>query len=403
MLCLLAGWVIIGLLTFLSWLRERERVELGIWSLGLCIGAFGVLFLGLRGLVSDLWSVGVGNAFVSIGIGYLWQGFRAFDGQRVYHLPVLGLGLLWAIAYLWLPGFAGDVNARIILSSLILSFELGMMAITIQKGNKREPLPTRPLLSVLLTIYGTVTFFRIPLSILFPAKEINSVTVSIWFGPLTFMLHIISLMCGFGIFSLGRERLLLEYKRASETDMLTGILNRRAFMDRLNGAIAQGGLLILADIDYFKRINDTFGHAGGDAVLAGFARTVETQLSDGMIFGRFGGEEFALFLPGNWQQNGFDFCEHLRQTVENSMFQWRDKVIQATISIGAHCVPPHGGDAENLLVTVDNALYTAKESGRNRVVLFDEDFGKTSVVSPSNGGETAGFGLSFNGMFSPQA
>lgn len=399
MLCLLAGWGIVGLLTFVNWRRERERTELGIWSLGFGVGATGVLLLGLRGLLADLWTIGAGNALVFVGVGYLWQGFRAFDGKTVHHFPVLGMAVGWMIAYLGIPGFAQNVNARIILSSLILASALLMMALSIRRGNETEPLPTRPVLTVMLLIYCTITIGRVPPSIFFPVHEVNGVTVSLWFGPLTFMLHIISLLCGFGIFSLSRERLLLEYKRASETDMLTGILNRRAFMERLNGAFGQGGLLILADIDYFKRINDTFGHGGGDVALVGFVRTVETQLSDNMIFGRFGGEEFALFVPGNLSQTGFDFCENLRKTVELSQYQWRDKTIQTTVSIGAYCVPPNSNNLENALVAVDSALYAAKHSGRNRVVLFDERLGAGGGAEGDQPAETIAFGA----MLSPRA
>jgi diguanylate cyclase (GGDEF)-like protein len=394
MLCLLAGWAIIGLLTFVNWLREPERNELGLWSFGLSIGAFGVLMLGFRGVMPNAWSLGVGNALVFVGVGYIWQGFRAFDGRPVHHLHAFALAGTWTIAYFGLPGFAEDVNARIILSSLILAFELGMVALTVKKGNETEPLPTRPVLYVLLAIYCLATLCRIPSSILFPVEEINGVSVSLWFGPMTFMLNIISLLCGFGIFSLSRERLLLQYKRASETDMLTGILNRRAFMDGLKGTIAQGGLLILADMDYFKRINDTFGHGGGDTVLAGFARVVKEQLSSDMVFGRFGGEEFALFLPGDWSQTGFEFCEHVRKTVEASSFQWHDKTIKTTVSIGAHCVPPQCNDLENALMAVDNALYAAKHSGRNCVILYDDLGARFAAKAFETEGRTdAGFGF----------
>ncbi|THF52198.1 GGDEF domain-containing protein [Allorhizobium terrae] len=402
MLCLLAGWAIIGLLTFVNWRREPERNELGLWSLGLGIGAFGVLLLGFRGILPNAWSLGVGNGLVFIGVGYIWQGFRAFDAKRVHHFHVFALAGTWFVAYFGFPPFAKDVNARIILSSLILSFELGMVALTVKKGNDTEPLPTRPVLYVLLAVYCLATLCRIPSSIVFPVEEINDVSVSLWYGPMTFMLNIISLLCGFGIFSLSRERLLLQYKHASETDMLTGILNRRAFVDRLKGTIAQGGLLILADIDYFKRVNDTFGHGGGDAVLVGFARVVEKPLARDMIFGRFGGEEFALFLPGNWSQSGFEFCENLRKTVEASAFQWHDKTIKTTVSIGAHCVPPQCSDLESALMAVDHALYAAKHSGRNCVILYD-DLGARFAAKNLEAEGRADAGFRFTGMFSPQA
>lgn len=380
MLCLLSGWAIIGLLTFVNWWREKARSELGIWSFGLCIGAVGILLLALRGIVPNFWSVCVANSIVVVGIGYLWQGFRVFDGKRVHHLPIWSLGAVWFGFYFFCPGFAHDVNWRIILSSLVLGFELGMMALSIHGGHKTEPLPTRSVLVALLGVYTVMNLMRVPLSIVYPVQELENVATSVWYGVSTFVLHCISLLCGIGIFSLGRERLLFEYKHASETDVLTGIFNRRAFMERFNETVTHGGLLVLVDIDHFKRINDTFGHLGGDAVLSGFAHTVKTHITKDVVFGRFGGEEFALFLKGYRPDNGLALCEHLRQTTEHASFQWRDKKLSVTVSIGAHYVAPGRQDIESLLMDVDSALYCAKRGGRNRVVMYDANSTKCSAV-----------------------
>lgn len=372
MLCLLAGWVIIGSLTLIGWRRERTRLELWVWSLGFSIGAVGVLLLALRGIAPALWSIGFGNALVSIGVGYVWQGFRAFDGRRVFHVPVVMTGVLWMAAYLGSPAFAADINARIVLSSLLLGIQLGWLTYDIWSGYRQEPLPTRPVLAVLIGIYALLNLCRVPLSFIFPVQEMGSTTGSIWYGLLTFLLHIVSLLSGIGIFSLSRERVMLQYKIASETDALTGILNRRAFMKRLEHELPRGGFLVLMDVDHFKKINDTFGHMGGDTVLAGLTSHVRSQLPPDTNFCRFGGEEFALFLKDCSRQTAWEFCENLRLSLEQTVFRWQDKTIRATVSIGVRRAASGGADMEAVVLGADRALYAAKNAGRNRVVLCDD-------------------------------
>jgi diguanylate cyclase (GGDEF)-like protein len=163
-------------------------------------------------------------------------------------------------------------------------------------------------------------------------------------------------------------------------DALTDLSNRRTF-DRefatsLQSAAAAGSscALLMVDIDRFKTINDRFGHLVGDEVLRCVSRVLKesvTRLTTGTpgMAARFGGEEFAVLLPGVQRQEASWIAETLRAAVEVlPIHTTQQSPINVTISVGAAVFPEHGRSAEELLATADAALYEAKESGRNRVV-----------------------------------
>lgn len=162
------------------------------------------------------------------------------------------------------------------------------------------------------------------------------------------------------------------------TDALTGLANRRAFVARLEVELSlvttgadtgdRGGMLIMLDLDHFKRINDTYGHASGDKVLVHLARLLHgTVLRKDDLAGRLGGEEFAVLLPGTNPEDGLAVAERLRQELAHSRIDAEDgRVISLTLSAG---LAPLGGDAASVLARADEALYLAKNAGRNRVVV----------------------------------
>ena len=176
-----------------------------------------------------------------------------------------------------------------------------------------------------------------------------------------------------------RERKILEAElhRLATTDALTGLLNRRAFLDRLGSDIARslryGRPLTLAmvDLDHFKRINDRFGHGVGDEVLVAFAGVCRTALRDADVVGRLGGEEFAVLLPETAIRRAASTAERLREAVEALRIPADGGPVAPTASIGLAMLGP-GDDASRLMARADHALYAAKEQGRNRVVSAGE-------------------------------
>ncbi|WP_457562275.1 diguanylate cyclase [Caminibacter pacificus] len=153
--------------------------------------------------------------------------------------------------------------------------------------------------------------------------------------------------------------IILKYRKSSMTDELTGILNRRGVIKEAKKISVESTLLFF-DIDYFKKINDTYGHEFGDYVLKEISKLIKSSIRNSDVFGRWGGEEFILILRGTKYKDGLKVAEKIRKVVENYDFNG----IKVTISIGA---APFRGDLQNAVEKADKALYEAKESGRNQV------------------------------------
>jgi len=164
-------------------------------------------------------------------------------------------------------------------------------------------------------------------------------------------------------------------ERASNTDPLTGVSNRRHFMPLLRQEIIRGHRLnhrvslLMLDIDYFKKINDSHGHPTGDLVIRMLADICRRESRQIDVVARFGGEEFAILLPETALQEAVAVAERIRLAVENTEVKSLGNVeLHFTVSIGAAEQPPEDKSEENLIGIADAALYQAKTSGRNRVV-----------------------------------
>jgi diguanylate cyclase (GGDEF)-like protein len=169
-----------------------------------------------------------------------------------------------------------------------------------------------------------------------------------------------------------RRRLEAELKQLAETDPLTGIANRRSFTENMTRIVeardenSPPTAVILFDIDDFKAVNDRFGHPVGDAVLQGVARTVSEHFGDGALFGRFGGEEFAVFLPNAPEDVACGIAERLRAMIAEHAFGTPEARVKVTASFGVKTVEGPC-KVDDLVALADEALYLAKREGRNRV------------------------------------
>ncbi len=166
-------------------------------------------------------------------------------------------------------------------------------------------------------------------------------------------------------------------KKEAIYDTLTNLFNRRYFEERL-GAEAQKAFesesnlsMIMIDIDHFKKVNDTFGHDGGDKVLREIASLLKNSVRKHDTVARYGGEEFVLLLPGALLDPTNMVAERIRRSVENTAFDMGQTKIHITISLGISNFPIHRMKSkEELVKMADLALYEAKRGGRNRVCIF---------------------------------
>ncbi len=160
--------------------------------------------------------------------------------------------------------------------------------------------------------------------------------------------------------------------RMAQQDSLTNMLNRRAFFERMKHYFVQlkeshsCGSIIIADIDYFKKVNDTYGHDAGDQGLLHFESIITDSIRDTDIAARYGGEEFVIFLPGANLETALQVAERMRSRCEKSWFDYKGKKISFTSSFGvSECLFSALPDAS--VAMADKALYEAKKMGRNQV------------------------------------
>ncbi|HSN96771.1 MAG TPA: GGDEF domain-containing protein, partial [Candidatus Nanopelagicales bacterium] len=159
-------------------------------------------------------------------------------------------------------------------------------------------------------------------------------------------------------------------------DELTGAFNRKFFLDRLEAEIAYARrhnaplAILLFDIDHFKRINDTYGHPTGDLVLARVAKLAGGTVRTEDVFARYGGEEFIVLCRGVPLENAGILAERLRALIEGSVFEHEGTRMPITVSIGVAALPEIPAETGlQLIAAADEALYEAKRTGRNRVLL----------------------------------
>lgn len=179
--------------------------------------------------------------------------------------------------------------------------------------------------------------------------------------------------------ALENARLYARVEQEARIDVLTGLLNRRSFDRRLAAEHSRAKrfgkpyALALLDIDHFKRVNDTHGHPAGDAVLAQLGQVLARQFREVDVVARYGGEEFAVILPEIGSSVAKGVVERVRRAVAATPFALPDgREIGVTVSIGVSCYPNCAASPEAALSTADQALYLAKQAGRNRVLLYRE-------------------------------
>lgn len=230
-------------------------------------------------------------------------------------------------------------------------------------------------------VYKTKSFIAIPLKL--EDRVIGVINVSDKTDGGSFSDHDMDLLQSFASFaSIALERgayysMSEELKMLSMTDPLTGLFNRRYFRERLFEEVervkrhSECFSAFLIDIDDFKSFNDRFGHSFGDEVLKGVSRTIRDAVRSMDVVARYGGEEFAVILPHTNKKDSFIIAERIREDVEEYKKMVRPFKEWPTISLGVAEFPNDANDIDELINKADSAMYHAKRTGKNRVVVYD--------------------------------
>ncbi len=175
-----------------------------------------------------------------------------------------------------------------------------------------------------------------------------------------------------------RKRMVEELRHLATTDSLTGLYNRRSFLDLCDRELQRTRrhhheiALLMLDADQFKDINDSYGHDVGDHVLQIISRLCLTQVREVDVVGRLGGEEFAILLPQTGFAAALDIAERIRSAIAQAQVPTADgQVLRFTVSIGGYASSGHNLEVDELIRAADQALYTAKRGGRNLVRMYE--------------------------------
>lgn len=190
--------------------------------------------------------------------------------------------------------------------------------------------------------------------------------------------HAAILLSTIGYILLQKERALELLRQQAAHDPLTGAANRRTLMEQLERSVSiavrnrQPLALLMIDIDFFKKVNDNYGHQAGDAVLCELVRRIEERVRQHDVLARFGGEEFVVVLPSTDAVGARVVAEDIRQAIQERPFVVEGQALAVTVSVGVHARVPEAGPqvAGQMVAICDQALYTAKQNGRNRVELL---------------------------------
>jgi diguanylate cyclase (GGDEF)-like protein/PAS domain S-box-containing protein len=180
------------------------------------------------------------------------------------------------------------------------------------------------------------------------------------------------------------ESLQEQLREQAIRDPLTGVFNRRYLQETLDREIARAsrnnqpvGVMIM-DVDHFKKVNDSYGHRGGDQMLRALGNLLKTNIRAEDIPCRYGGEEFVIVMPGAPLNIARDRAKLIRAKFDALRVLYGNLEMHTTVSLGVAAYPLHGSNAEEVLIRADRALYQAKQNGRNRVVTYQS----TSEMPP---------------------
>lgn len=225
-------------------------------------------------------------------------------------------------------------------------------------------------------IFAGFTLYRLYVLCLDKVKPVLYLTE--WtLNEVTFLACMLSVLAiNFGFILMVNERLAEILAHTAGHDWLTGVMNRRNLEQAAEAATLkalktkQSQAMLLMDLDLFKRINDTYGHLFGDAVIQTFADLAKSNMREIDLLGRYGGEEFCIVMPNTSEQEASLLAERIRQKFEKTAMLFNNEQVFCTVSVGV-CDSNQGGkDFKSMFSSADQALYAAKRAGRNSVVLF---------------------------------
>ena len=369
---------ILGLLLLFAWAQNTAIHAVCWWGFAHLIRAASVMLFGMYGAAPDLITIDLSNALLFTAFAVTWTGARVFDGRPVEPVYLVTGAVLWLLVCR-LPVLADAIDVRALIASGIITAYTWLTAYEFWRGRSEQLVSRWPAIFMLFA-HGALFLLRTPLVSMLPWSPSNrEMFGSVWLTVLSFEALLFTISIAFILLAMAKERTELRHRTAAMIDPLTGISNRRAFLHdadllaKRHANKPKPTAVLLIDLDHFKSINDRFGHALGDRVLEVFTESTQQSLRTSDLFGRLGGEEFAAVMHDTSRDKAVAAAERLRESFAQKAQEVDGCPVCATVSIGIVLCQGPVLDVPELLAQADQALYFAKEHGRNRVELASLD------------------------------
>jgi len=351
---------------------QRGTRVIGGWGRAMILAAVGLAGLALRGAIPDFLSIVVANTLILIAFVVALQGLRSIRGADrtdpfAWGLVVVGFALLIAFTE-YVPSY----GARVVAMSLCVGLMLMRCALAL-----RGEVPPECAHSYAFTQY---TFWT--MTVLLLARAVGGLfemradmLMPGMLRGVSFLLYAILLTAAtLGVMWMEIQSLERTLVHSARIDALTGVLNRGTFLEEFGREVSRSERdatvfsLAIFDLDHFKRLNDRFGHPMGDRVLKSVVDIMRLTIRRHDLIGRYGGEEFALLMPNTGKDTALRVAERIRREIELKGVEIGGKWVDLTVSGGVATFQLDGHDWDSLLIAADNALYAAKNAGRNQIV-----------------------------------
>lgn len=375
----------LGVLLIFAWIQDRSIQALGWWGAAYLLGGLSAGMLSLQQFILNPLLIDFASALLFVACGMSWNGARVFDGKSVRPFAMLAGAIIWLVSC-QIPGFADSSIGRIVVSSLIISNYTLFTAFELWSG-RSEKLNSRWPAVIVITLHGVVFPSQVPLTMVLPGDRIAATMTNGWIATLAIESLLYSIAAAFILLEMAKERTERVHKEAALIDPLTGVHNRRAITEFARHILSREVrptkpmAIFMFDIDKFKSINDNFGHPVGDKVIRLLATTAKKTLRQTDVFGRLGGEEFAAFLGNTDEKGAIIVAERVRVAFLEAARMVDGLAIGATVSIGVTFTTNYKDEVDALLARADEALYEAKNAGRNRVMIRSEHNAQINAAS----------------------
>jgi diguanylate cyclase (GGDEF)-like protein len=366
-----------GVFLIFAWFQNRQAVATLWWASSNLVLAVSVPMMARVMPTVDAPATIVAITLLNVNPALIWASARACNNRSVNFVIIVSGALLWLAAATTV--LHGQTQGLLALNLAVVSAFLLAAAFEFWR-DRHERINARWPLIVLLALHGGLSMLGAIEALTGRLSATSPAAVVIWLQFVHF--ETLAFVIGTSIFTvaMAREKSEMQQRIAASTDALTGLATRRAFYEVAESIITSSCenhaplAVILFDLDGFKSINDTFGHAHGDDVLRAFGRIAAKTLRNTDLIGRLGGEEFAAVLPGASVASAFVAAERIRGGFSEACKMMNASLVNATVSAGIAQMRDDS-TLESLLKAADHALYEAKRHGRNRVEVSESPTG----------------------------